>query len=152
MFYTNLKVISSYIILTLVIHVAISACWLKYCGLTYSTSAVIQFVLVQGISFYISLNIVDIIFALLLPFKALHKIGELENEPKVALLYTVCDDHIIEALASLTNQDYSNYQIFIFFKKIGIFTYHLGCSCKRGPTPENAHWNVWSITIRTRGL
>ncbi len=144
MFYTNLKVISSYIILTLVIHVAISACWLKYCGLTYSTSAVIQFVLVQGISFYISLNIVDIIFALLLPFKALHKIGELENEPKVALLYTVCDDHIIEALASLTNQDYSNYQIFILDdselfekkKEIDELALQYGCTLIRRPSRQ----------------
>lgn len=75
--------------------------------------SIFWFACFQVIWWGISYDFIEIIFALILKKQDLPFLDSVLQPPKVALLYTTCDDAIEECLNQLNNQTYENYDIFI---------------------------------------
>ncbi len=76
-------------------------------------SFIVCFVGFQVIALGICYDLTELILAMSLKTYSLPQVETLTDFPKVALLYTTCDDVVEECLSQLDTQKYPNYDIFI---------------------------------------
>ena len=72
-----------------------------------------QFIILQAINVGVAYSLAELLLSAVAPARDLPRLAELERTPRVALLYTTCDDVVVEALSCLDHQIYPECDVFI---------------------------------------
>ena len=87
--------------------------YLSWAGFRISILGLLELLIVQAISLFLSMTFVDLLLGLLVTTNDLPAQTTLRKSPRVAILYLTCDDLISASLTSLFQQEYPQYDVFV---------------------------------------
>ena len=98
-----------FLILLVALNVVVGVFWIGW----LNPIRALQFIILQAINIGVAYGLTELLFSLLLSREDLPHLVKLRSTPSVALLYTVCDDAMLEALRRLGNQSYKHHDVFV---------------------------------------